>query len=525
MSRKQIQMKSQKSIMATANDAILSKLSASQLGYYYDPFLPHMAKNAVGLTSTTASLPVPIPVTVPRTIQPHTPLATPTPIGPTTNQFQVEGTNTNSLSDDVHSHQSLHPFPNPMLQKRSFADDRHRHPAHVARFGIHSHSSLPVAGPGPTHQPVIRRGTHARVCVVDYAISTFLSLCQNLKEVQVVILGSGRDTTYLRSQCDLLHQKSPKNDSSKDEQDTKTETTANTKRRTRARARGNVRWYEVDHPSVIQDKHDLLLTCDLLDFDYHKVKDGEKEKDEASSFLISPTQIRTENTQGTDPNSSTLEPCHLISYDLRNSFELLLQNMQENHSFQKHVPTLFVMECVQMYLPEKESRDILQTITEAMDHPSMAIFDPIIQHDGFGQVMARNLTKARIADPSMSLVNTRTLSEQLEKLKGCGFERVTGCDFYSAYEMVLTVEDRRRANMAEMLDEVEEWMLIARHYCFLVASGGVHGKKGHDDTRDQGHGRGLQKIEEAFCSVEDGNVFGFVGNRCSTRTREYCGNA
>jgi len=490
---------SQKPIMATANDAILSKLSTSQLGYYYDPFLPYMAKNAVGLTSTTAS--------VQRTNQNHSPIAG--SIGQMTNQLQFEGTNMNSLgSNNMHPHP--HPFPNPMLQKRVCLADRH--PPRVRRSGVNAPSSLTAVTPGQAHhQPVIRRGTHARVCVVDYAISTFLSLCQDLKEVQVVILGSGRDTTYLRSQCDLLHDKCPRNDS---EANQDKQSSTNTKHRTR----GNVTWYEVDHPSVINDKHDLLLTCDLFDFKSQKVMDGEKMK----SFIISPTQIRSGNNipDNTISNPSALEPCHLVSYDLRNSFELLLHNMQENHGLQNHVPTLFVMECVQMYLPEEGSRDILRTITEAMAHPIMAIFDPIIQYDGFGQVMAQNLIKARITDSSMSLVNTRTLSAQLEKLKDCGFKTVTGCDFYSAYEMVLTAEDRRRANMAEMLDEVEEWMLIARHYCFLVAAGGAHRKSDDDirerddDIREQGHEHDLQEIEEAFCSVEDGNVFGFVAKKC-----------
>ena len=577
---------SQKPIMATANDAILSKLSTSQLGYYYDPFLPHMAKNATGLTASTANGNGNATRTRINTntntitsnsnsntsrvmhIQPTRPLAR--PLRPT-NQFQFEqqeegrtlpavseraaitnigegetiyghgvgyehtnSTNMNASPsnslNNVPPHLHPNPFPNPMLQKRFCAADRHSANmggSHHVHSYSHSHphphhSHLPVAvagGSGQMHQPVIRRGTHARVCVVDYAITTFLSLCQDLEEVQVVILGSGRDTTYLRSQCDLLHDKCLQSD-----------VTVTVKHRTR----GNVRWYEVDHPSVIRDKYDLLRSCDLIDFNSQKILDGEQNE----SFIISPQSIRTDvdvdvnmnvndAVTDTDKNTSTtltLEPCHLVSYDLRNSFEFLLRNLEQNHSFDKHIPTLFIMECVQMYLPEKESRDIIHTITEECSHPMMAIFDPIIQHDQFGQVMAQNLTKAGIADPSMSLVNTRTLREQVDKLHECGFERVTGCDFYSAYEMLLTAEDRRRANMAEMLDEVEEWMLIMRHYCFLVAAGGVGGKVG-DDTHEERRENGLKGIEEAFCSVEKGNVFGFVDRKCMSRIRESGGDA
>ena len=558
---------SQKPIMATANDAVLSKLSTSQMGYYYDPFLPHMAKNATGLTASTANGNVNVNVNATRT-RTNTSNITSNinrPLRPT-NQFQLEqqsqeegrtlpaisersaittnigegeaihghgvgqehtnSTNASQSSSlsNVPPHLHLHPnpFPNPMLQKRFCAVDRHSAQMGGSRhMQSYSHSQLPVAGgPGQMHQPVIRRGTHARVCTVDYAITTFLSLSQDLEEVQVVILGSGRDTTYLRSQCDLLHDKCLQNDV-----DVDADATANIKHRNRTRGTCNVRWYEVDHPSVIRDKHDLLRSCDLIDFNSQKVLDGEQNE----SFIISPQSIRTDVVTDTDTNTSTtriLEPCHLVSYDLCDSFEFLLRNLEQNHLFDKHIPTLFIMECVQMYLPEKESRDIIHTITEECSHPMMAIFDPIIQHDQFGQVMAQNLTKAGIADPSMSLVNTRTLREQVDKLHECGFERVTGCDFYSVYEMLLTAEDRRRANMAEMLDEVEEWMLIMRHYCFLVAAGGVGGEvKVGDDTHEERRENGLKGMEEAFCSVGKGNVFGFVDRKCMNRIRESGGGA
>ena len=80
--------------------------------------------------------------------------------------------------------------------------------------------------------------------------------------------------------------------------------------------------------------------------------------------------------------------------------------------------------------------------------------------------------------------------------------------------------------MAEMLDEVEEWMLIMRHYCFLVAAGGVGGEvKVGDDTHEERRENGLKGMEEAFCSVGKGNVFGFVDRKCMNRIRESGGGA
>jgi hypothetical protein len=59
----------------------------------------------------------------------------------------------------------------------------------------------------------------------------------------------------------------------------------------------------------------------------------------------------------------------------------------------------------------------------------------------------------------------------MKKLREGGFQYVRGCDFYDAYESVLKNEDRRKANSVEMLDEIEEWILIMKHYCLIAASG------------------------------------------------------
>ena len=83
----------------------------------------------------------------------------------------------------------------------------------------------------PIMEPIIRRGAHARVQVMDRAIQAFLSLELNTAERQIVLLGSGRDTTYLRYRLGDLN------------------TTGQSLQR-----RQVVRWYEVDHSTVICQK-------------------------------------------------------------------------------------------------------------------------------------------------------------------------------------------------------------------------------------------------------------------------------
>jgi [phosphatase 2A protein]-leucine-carboxy methyltransferase len=362
-------------IIGTSDDAILTKLSAMQKGYYEDPFLPYFSQGASSISTKNVREPNELP----------------------------------SRSRDK-----------------------------AQRNVIRQQRSLDFQ-----HQPVIRRGTHARVCVMDYSISAFLELTKDCSETQVVILGSGKDTTYLRSQCNLLHQKSDL-----------------------MRIKGNTLWYEIDHGIVIQKKLSLLQSCPLFDFSYQSV--GSAPLNDAS-FIISPKSIKT--TLDQDTHNGKFEPCHLVAYDLQNPFDDLIDILIKRHGFKRDVNTLFVMECVQMYLSESDSRYLLSTITRLCEAPSLIIFDPIIQNDQFGQVMVNNLLRAGVTNPNMSLLKTRSLACQMKKLREGGFQYVRGCDFYDAYESVLKNEDRRKANSVEMLDEIEEWILIMKHYCLIAASG------------------------------------------------------
>lgn len=143
---------------------------------------------------------------------------------------------------------------------------------------------------------------------------------------------------------------------------------------------------------------------------------------------------------------------------------------------------------------------MLQSIATEIEQPFIALFDPIVQNDGFGKAMIHNLTKAKIvSNPSMSLLTTRTLQCQIEKLYSAGFRTVTGCDFLTCFNNTLRGEDRKRANAVEMLDEVEEWELIMRHYCFVVGSKTSNGT-----------------IMEKFCAVDERSVLGFKSGRCTT---------
>jgi O-methyltransferase involved in polyketide biosynthesis len=352
---------------------------------------------------------------------------------------------------------------------------------------------------GSVMEPIIRRGTHARVKAVDRAVTAFLSLplrktgdCKAAR--QVVVLGSGRDTTYLRYRFGHLQSTS----SLKGEE--------------------LIRWYEVDHPSVICQKvYDWLPACIPKGYEYHRtsVKHNQTTNESYVVSIISNEQTSENSSSDYQNHKSSY---HLIGHDLRHSpsnlFEIL-SNPQ--HEYDISIPTLFVLECVLMYLPEHSSRELLQYLAKSTSPTSQAfvavvMYDPVSNHDRFGQVMIENMQKAGIVgrrrnnskqeegeeDTLLSLEVTRTVSDQLNKLVQCGFDVAVGCDMFDAYNHgVIPMNDARHASRCEMLDELEEFNLLMKHYCLVVGVRGGASCMGYD-----------------LCSVGEDSLMGFREGHC-----------
>jgi len=354
-----------------------------------------------------------------------------------------------------------------------------------------------------TVQPIIKRGTHARVCVIDRAISTFLKMNHGSPAgaaYQVVVLGAGKDTSYFRYRNGNLMGMA--NEVETDE--TKPLHLRRRERPMKTENQQKVHWYEVDHVSVIKEKATLIRKssklkefCPMLLKTEHGYRCGESNSDELESLLMSSTS-----------SSSTY---HLVGHDLRESPTTLLEKLTLNPT----LPTLFIMECVSMYLPITDSKSLLQTLSLSADEVYIVCYEPILESknsrgkgDPFGRVMERNLVKMGVATPDCCLLQTRTLKEQLEKLIECeGFVRAVGCDMWSAYETIVTDAQRKRANKSELMDEYEEWILIMQHYCFLVAQGGR--------SRDQPLPSDLTKVlDKIRDDVKPSSSLGWLSGKC-----------
>ena len=567
--------KADRAIVATASDAITSKLHAVSAGYYDDPFIAHFAHGAEGLTTAaaatgTAALPVylegqqaadAVATSSTRIQRRHRTQANP--------HHHTVVARAHSPPPDLSSStaSSFNEGEYPLLQRHhprphQFHQIRHAqqqnnplasmspsdvHPALRGRLGPASGGNMgPVigpsssirpevrrhisAGPGGTEmmmpppiqhsphhnpqrahgqgsEPLIRRGTHARVCAMDRALTAFLSASlgggvddggehqqqgNKTKESdacvkQVVVMGAGRDTSYLRYIDSKLI-------------DGSNALGHHYRQETR---RERVRWYEVDHPGVMHKKMALLKTSPRVIMDEMQ-KDatgnvsyavdvrprnegiassttatkGQSDLDNTGSMDMMDVDLRGQKLESSLPNNGAILPYHLIGFDLRLSPLQLFETLQSAlHGFDPSVPTLFLFECVLMYLPESSAISLLRGVSSVCGpNAIVAIYDPVLGNDGFGRVMEQHLTRAGVAVPptidsndQLCLTACRTIDSHLDHLTACGFDIAIGCDMLAAYDTVIGLAQRARANAVEMLDEIEEWMLIMRHYCLVVA--------------------------------------------------------
>lgn len=268
-------------------------------------------------------------------------------------------------------------------------------------------------------QPIIKRGTHARVACMDRAISLFLASHQTASKLQIVVVGAGKDTSYFRFRDGSLMGMDSNN------------------------ATMPCDWYDVDHSLVIEEKARIIGDSETL----------------ARQYPLMPTTHGFTST--TNDQKYTL-----VGHDIREDPSALGKKLD----LDVNLPTLFLTECVLMYVPELDSKALLSSLSAAVENASVVCYEPILGSDAFGSMMQQNLLKVGVATEDSCLVRTKTLQSQVEKLVETGFTKASGCSMWSAYQSVVSAEQRQRANRSEFLDEMEEWVLIMQHYCFLVGT-------------------------------------------------------
>ena len=149
----------------------------------------------------------------------------------------------------------------------------------------------------------------------------------------------------------------------------------------------------------------------------------------------------------------------------------------------RDLPTLLISECCLVYLSPAASDTAALYFTKhffpASTPLGLIIYEPIKPDDAFGKVMVSNLATRGIV--LQTIRKYGSLEAQEARMKAYGFEACGAADVNTLWEVGVEEKEKERVAGLEMVDEVEEWELLAGHYCVCW---GWRGKESWDGCKN-----------------------------------------
>lgn len=173
-----------------------------------------------------------------------------------------------------------------------------------------------------------------------------------------------------------------------------------------------------------------------------------------------------------------IHPCDLRSLSPNLSLTEALPGVDRS------LATLLISECCLIYLSPTEAAQVVTFFTEHLFGPThepsesgekqqsspaatplgLILYEPIRPNDPFGRTMVSNLATRGIQ--LQTLNKYASLEAQRARLFEQGFRTgQAAADIDFIWERWVNEEEKERVASLEMLDEMEEWRLLARHYC------------------------------------------------------------
>ncbi|KAI5797976.1 S-adenosyl-L-methionine-dependent methyltransferase [Peziza echinospora] len=300
----------------------------------------------------------------------------------------------------------------------------------------------------PRRFPLINRGTYTRTTAIDQLVVEFLSSTPVGVPKQIISLGAGSDTRFWRFKVHSGPRYS------------------------------NVIYHELDFEAVARKKATQVNRFELLQ--KHFTVDVNSEglwPKHGKPFTVDAQAGRI-----------TSQDYYLHPIDIRT----LKPNLPVSplpDTINTTLPTLIISECCLIYLSPTEADAILSLFISTFTKSPLGIvlYEPIGGEDAFGKVMIQNLATRGIV--LKTLKKYSTLERQKERLRCQGFtggQQAADVDWI--FDNWISEEEKRRLSGLEMLDEVEEWQLLAKHYC--VAWGWRDG-----ETNDEGAWLGWKNMK------------------------------
>ncbi|KAJ0424815.1 S-adenosyl-L-methionine-dependent methyltransferase [Aspergillus carlsbadensis] len=280
--------------------------------------------------------------------------------------------------------------------------------------------------------PIINRGTYVRTTAIDKLVARFLGLTAESdsgwkqKKKQIISLGAGSDTRVFRLlQADLTP---------------------------------NLVYHEIDFA----------------------VNNAAKIKAIRGTPILQRVLGHREDVTISDAGDALHSPIyHIHPIDLRTLAYQSESSMNEEEAVtilretvDTTLPTLILSECCLVYLSPDEATGVVRYLTQTLFPPSgdksetlgLVLYEPIRPDDAFGRTMVANLATRGIQ--LQTLHEYASLEAQRRRLRQQGFDTgQAAADVDFLWERWVNEDEKERVAGLEMLDEMEEWKLLAQHYC------------------------------------------------------------
>lgn len=267
--------------------------------------------------------------------------------------------------------------------------------------------SLLVPRSKANHAPEINKGYYARITSIRILLQKFIETTN--RECQVVSLGAGFDTTYWCLKEQDLNPKS---------------------------------YIEMDFSAVTSRKCQQIKSKKAL-LDKLATEDGD--------VMWSKSEVHAGDY-------------HLVSADMRKLPEV--ESKLADCGLDKSLPTLFIAECVLVYIDVHHTEQLLKWISDNIPTAMFINYEQVNMGDRFGQVMIDNL-KARDCY-LQGVAACSSLDTQKQRFTSQGWKGVTAWDMMTVYKH-LPQADVQRIERIEFLDERELLEQLYSHYCLAWA--------------------------------------------------------
>lgn len=335
--------------------------------------------------------------------------------------------------------------------------------------------------------PIINRGYFARVAARDKVISQFLmsvirttnqttgSTDSKKPKVQIVALGAGCDTIYFRlkqQQVACMKQKEADGDQEQEESTQHVEIETVHRLEDVEMEKIDMKFVEVDLPAVIERKAKIICQTEQIN---SLIESNEAESEEPSLMqalkqkltLLPEDKAERPISRSREGVFIDTDDYTLVAADIRKVTELLIM-LKSLKQFDASIPTLFLSECVMVYLEPGESLRILSALSKAFPSSAVFVYEQIRPDDAFGKVMTENLK--RRGCPLKGLPAHTSPEMQIERFTTkAGFRCCECLDMNEIYYHVLDKQRLKTIEKLEIFDEFEEWHLMQAHYCIVLA--------------------------------------------------------